>query len=145
MPTTLKETINKYTWADIESSMKAVLKDRAVHLNQSIVTLGYHKVFEDLKRLEPTPKKNLDRINVKMILDDLSPDESPYAHVCAYDDKDERWGISMTNWSEVLSLDFSWEDDFTEKDALCEVLWEITWYGFSNEDVQQFASNITKL
>jgi hypothetical protein len=145
MPPTLKETIDKYTWADIKSSMKAVLKDRATRLDQSIVTLGYRKVFENLKQLKPTSKTNLDRINVKMVLDDFSPDDPPYAHVCAYDNKNERWGISMTDWAEVLSLDFSWEDDFTETDALCEVLWEITWYGFSNEEVQQFASNITKL
>jgi hypothetical protein len=79
-------------------------------------------------------------INVNFVHDTLFSDESEdYYNVCGtYLNDNETYGLEFENWDEWLGWDVLQEslDVFGELNCLCHILYEMTFNGYSQEDIQ---------
>tara|TARA_Y100000310_G_C20556194_1_gene750626 strand:+ start:154 stop:639 length:486 start_codon:yes stop_codon:yes gene_type:complete len=101
--------------------------------------IDYSEVYENLLSLEPK-ESELDYLQVEYITEDYSwtdveiePESYWDAH--AYKD-DTCWGISLSPWAELLSLEVRHE--CPPEDAVAHLIWEMTFHGFTEETVQEF-------
>lgn len=68
--------------------------------------------------------------------------DKPYADVSGISNKEMEdnpagtaWAIAFSPWEEILATGIS-ETPYNELDTLCHILWEITWAGYSNQEIK---------
>lgn len=80
-------------------------------------SVGYEKVLEKLRKTEPKATDNLVRCQ-KYGCDFIKPGD------------ETKWGFGIIDWGEVLGSDVN----YANIDFICNLLWELTFYGFSEEE-----------
>lgn len=120
---TLKELVGKHAWDEVEGALARYYVPNA----------GYPLAYERLRKLESAPAEG--RIVVQKAGD--SGVEVLYGAACDVGD-DDLYGLDFTDWRECLGMEI---DPLTLEwcsgpEILAHVLWEITFYGYSNEEVQ---------
>jgi len=124
----LKELITKYAWAEIRSALLRLYPDQ----EKSIA--GYQHVYDMLLRLsaKPTPMA----IMIEKYTDDFT--DTPYDTVSGRDETGS-YGIEFTDWSEWLGMDIdaSTLAAYPELDIIAHCLWEMTFFGYSQEDIHK--------
>ena len=109
----MKELLNKYTDKEILKRLFVMYPD------QTKLRKGYQNVLDTLRVLKPRKsefviharKWNVDGISIKT---------------------GERWAIELTPWSEWLGSKMK----RNSLDALCASLWEMTFFGFTQQKVR---------
>jgi hypothetical protein len=134
MDMTLQELLDAYEYADIEDTFASLYKK-----NYKRNAVGYEEVFETLKECDD------------VIFSDYSIQIShvdgndPYEHVNgkkATDDFDV--SLSLTPWKEWLGMRISPSvfTGYTSKEIICHCLWEMTFYGYNEKEIEKVISEI---
>lgn len=111
---------------------------------------GYETVFNSLKTLSPMETDF--SIVVSNEKDDFDNEE--YVHVCGYnnhseDNEDESpnsYALELTDWSEWLGMDLDEKSlsEFTELEFISHCLYEMTFFGFDQETIQEEMDKIER-
>ena len=69
-----------------------------------------------------------------------------YVDVCLTEhDSNEIFSIDMIKWSQVIDMNINNKDNFSMFDQLAHVLWELTFHGFSSEQVDHERDKLKQL
>ena len=100
----------------------------------------YSGVVREL--LELTPDDSIAdkyRVHICKREDDLDPDEIiEYVDVCLYDiEGDQTCAIDLTPWSQLVNMFIEDVVDLKTYEVVAHLLWEITFYGYTSETMDQ--------
>lgn len=98
---------------------------------------GYRKVYDKLQKIKPRWPKLGD---MRIVIEKEEWDGKVYPNVSGrYPTKDLNYGIEFTSWEEWISMYFTEETltTFTHEEIVGACLYEMTFYGFDDTDVQQ--------
>ncbi|RMF96990.1 MAG: hypothetical protein D6734_02945 [Candidatus Schekmanbacteria bacterium] len=149
-----KELIDKYDWDEVCTAFLQLYPDQKKNIE------GYKQVFRELKMLKPIVTKM--RIIIKDVFDDY--DKKYYVHVFGKNGilnkesnpeqfKDDNlgnqevsYGIELTDWAEWLAMEIETESlaRYSELDIIGHCLWEMTFYGFSQEEIRKQSAQLVK-
>ena len=117
--------------------------------NDARVLTGYQLVWEQMHQMEPTSSPCCLYAD-PLSSEDHDPDDLPEGDAPAHvycrepDDADTRYGIDMTPRAEVLAMDVTTATEYSEAEMVAHLLWEVTWHGFEEEEVQGWAAEIRR-
>jgi len=149
-----KDLIDKYKWDDVYSTFIQLYPDQEKNIE------GYKRVFEELRTLKPVETKMC--IVIEDVFDEY--DKEYYAHVSGKDGtlnkksdpesfKDDEVGnqevlyaIEFTDWAEWLAMEIEQESlsKYSELDIIGHCLWEMTFYGFTQEKIKKQLAQLEK-
>jgi hypothetical protein len=138
------EFIKWNVWLNIEDKFISLYPDQQKNI------IAYDKVFNELKILQPENSELT--INLIWVRDDF--DEEEYVDVSGYlanqeatsDETTVSYALDFTPWEEWLGMDI---DDksiqaFSEPEIISHCLYEMTFYGFTQEKIQKEWKKIEK-
>lgn len=149
-----KELICKHNWNQVHSTLMQLYPDQEKNIEE------YRQVFKELDNIKPVETKM--RIVIEDVYDEY--DKNYYTHVSGKDGslnkesdpehfKDDEIGnqevsyaIEFTDWAEWLSMDIDHESlsKYSELEIIGHCLWEMTFYGFTQEDIKKAIDTIDK-
>lgn len=137
-----QELIQKHNWEDIQAAIIRLYPEY-----EGEVT-GYQEVFEMLKTLKPAP--TMLRLHAETKYDERVGEY--HAHVSglgpAAKDGDGQvpFAIKLTDWAEWLSMEISEQtfSNYSEYEIIAHCLWEMTFFGFTQEDIRQAGMEMTE-
>ena len=99
----------------------------------------YRSIWHELLRIEPI--KTEMTIIMKQIVEEFDNEIEIYYTICAYkkDDVNVTYAIELCHWAEWLGmevLDKSLEE-YGHHYFLANCLWEMTWFGFTEDTIQR--------
>jgi hypothetical protein len=109
-------------------------------------TPGYRRVLKTLRSLEPVQRDNM-KIDVSHVIDDTDPEETfEYENVSGVvDGEDMSYAIEYTPWEQWLGMHFTAASlKYPEIDLIAHCLWEMTWSGFDQEEIQKTYSGFVE-
>jgi len=95
-----------------------------------------------------TELNSIIRINVSreiadvICIDDVEEYGEKYIHIYAIkDDSNDRWGLELEDWCNLVDMNIDEKvfERYSKEKVLAELLWEITFFGYSNEEIQKRA------
>ena len=138
------EIIKRNSWLSIEQVLLHLYPKEEKNLQ------GYELVFNELKRLSPTDTAI--SIVVSNEKDDFDNEE--YVHICGYnnqiqddtDNQNNSLGLEFTSWEDWLGMDLDKKSvmDFTELELISHCLYEMTFFGFDQEEIQKEMDELEK-
>jgi hypothetical protein len=130
----LYDLIQKHPWKKIESALVRLYPDHESELE------GYRRVFGKLKALKPTPSEY--RLLLQLVYSEHAQ-EFDVEFKCLDPSQHEESTVSIfalerTPWASWLGmeLDAKTLEDFSEFDILAHCLYQMTFFGFSQEDIK---------
>ena len=147
-----RELVDKYVWDDVCPVLLRLYPD------EEQIGESYEQVYETLRSLQPASTKL--RICIETVADGL--DGTTYEGVSGKDGTtnretapeadwdDERgnqeatFGIEFTDWAKWLGMEIDPETvaRYSEPEIIGHCLWEMTFYGFSQEKIQKFIDDM---
>ena len=104
--------------------------------------LGYLGVYKALEKLPPTPNPEWE-IHV---LKKTDKEDGEFVDVCRHDtEKDENYVVDLTLCSEIIDCEFKKLTDDSDTKCLAHILYEITFYGFSEEKIREVKDEMNEL
>tara|TARA_B000000557_G_scaffold264725_1_gene271293 strand:+ start:4204 stop:4650 length:447 start_codon:yes stop_codon:yes gene_type:complete len=103
--------------------------------------VGFLSTWNELSNLNSSHQSD-DKIYV--INAEIDGSEEILFDVCYFSEKEEElYSIDFINWSELINLEIVNEYNFdSDKELLAHILYEITFWGFSNESIQSEAKKL---
>lgn len=107
------------------------------------ITLAYERVIQELLNIESTGTvfqgddlKDY-MIHTRSMIDDTEEDPVEYTDVCLkHKETQDIASIDFVCWEVLVNLKIDTEVGLSNKDLACHILWELTFYGFTNKQVQ---------
>ena len=137
------ELLRLTTWSAVEDTIGRHYPDE----EGRGVSPGYAIVWEQLLAMSPTDQAGW-CLHADPLEDeghdpeDLPAGEAP-AHVYGRQPGDDaRYGIGFTPRAEVLGMEMAQQSRYQDGEMVAHLLWEMTWYGFEEADVQAKAEEI---
>lgn len=145
------ELLKEHSRDDVAHAILRVYPDQDKNIE------GYKHVFDSLKLLTPTQTDM--RIVIENIWDpstkEYYPDVSgkngtlvgehtPKGEDDANSDQEQSFGIEFQEWSEWLDmeLDANTLENFSEEEIIAHCLWEMTFFGYTQEEIQKTLDEI---
>ncbi|MBC8248049.1 MAG: hypothetical protein H8E90_00090 [Anaerolineales bacterium] len=149
-----KELLSKYEWDDIGPVLVRLYQDQEKNL------AGYRQVFETLRTIQPVETKM--RLAIEDVLDEFAGEY--YASVSGKDgtlmkdlippvpvdeeagNREVSYGLELTDWAEWLDMEIEPEtlSRYTEVDIIGHCLWEMTFFGYSEEDIKKTVEELER-
>ena len=107
---------------------------------------GYEEAWADLLKTEAIPTSGT--IMIRYISEDYweDPDFVPYYDVYGiFPDSEDTWAIEYRPWGEWMDEDVGLAEgcpDLSDIEKMAHCLFEITWSGYTNKDVQDHAKEM---
>jgi hypothetical protein len=131
----LHDLIQKHNWEEVRAAIVRLYPDHESEL------AGYQKVFQKLKTLSPA------QTDIQLQIDLVYSEHAGEFHI---ETKSLRPGepstktgspfvLEFTPWSEWLGMELNSESlqNFSEFDIIAHCLYEMTFFGFSLEDIRK--------
>lgn len=103
---------------------------------------GYLSVLDILSKMTPRESKMF--IHVTEVFDSF--DDIRYTSVSGYEDQNgwQAFALGFTSWEEWLGMDIESGSlrNYSFTDLLAHILWEMTFFGYTNEEVQEVICDI---
>lgn len=96
---------------------------------------GYRRVWEELLATKPESSD----LTCELYHDG----PAPFVAVHGRDSDGTAWGIEYMSWDQWLGMNVSTlpeVGDISQTEVLAHILWEMTWAGFSNDEIQKKAN-----
>lgn len=108
--------------------------------------INFLSAWNNLLNTKATKSKDEDVENSCIFISDLVENGSKLFDICLLNKtNNETYGIDFLDWSELINkkikTDFS-DSELTGSEILAHILWEITFWGFSSDQVQLAGSKI---
>jgi len=137
---TFKELLQQVKYENVE---KVILKFYPDEKN-NVEAGGYREVFEELLDLKPKFREKKWYIVIRKIIDE----DGFYYDVSGKPANEEQlYGLEYTPWEEWLGFYIDSKNipsDFTKEDIVAHCLWEMTWCGFSQDEIQKRIKEIER-
>lgn len=144
----IKDYINKFSFDEVWSELKNLYPESGAE--------AYKHAYDILQSLEASTEPTTMRVVVDHVYDawedepDIDPDDyinvygkDPNSEVCkdtGMSGEEISWGLSFSPWTDWLSYDVEviTEDErcSSELKVLAHILWEMTFCGYDEEDVE---------
>lgn len=131
----------------LEKHKNKEIVDRLIELypDQKRSAPGYRKVLKNLRSMTPVKRDEM-KIDVYHVKDDLDPENIyEYESVSGViEGEDISYAIEYTPWDEWLGFEFTEDSlkNYPEVDIIAHCLWEMTWSGFEEEQIQEKMSSL---
>jgi hypothetical protein len=137
MKMTLYDLLDANEFADIEDTFASLYKKNYVRN-----AVGYEEVFETLKEYD-----DVYRDEYVIFVTDVPASENMdgYTHVNGKKPSEEHSVcLSFTPWKEWLGMEIDEVSlkNYTGEEILCHCLWEMTFYGYNENDIQKVLSDV---
>jgi hypothetical protein len=149
-----KELLSKYEWDDVEPVLFKLYPDQEKN------RAGYRQVFETLHTIQPIETKM--RLVIEDVLDEFTG--KYHASVSGRDgtlmkdlippvpvdeeagNREVSYGIELTDWAEWLDMEIEPEtlSRYAEVDVIGHCLWEMTFFGYSQEDIEKTVEGLER-
>ena len=99
---------------------------------------SYRKVFKELLTLPHHPNEEY-KIYIRESHNDWEsgPVGEKFIDVCLYcEEDDETYAMDLTPWGELVDAEVKYGIPLSGTKAVAHVLWELTFYGFTEQDTQ---------
>lgn len=137
----LYQLINSYSWLSVEIIFKNLYPD-----DESIE--AHKRVFETLQTLEPL--ESTISILIKNVTDDY--DGSSFIDVGGFENEFVKendfdtpyMALELTEWEKWLGMEIENETllNFSELEIICHSLYEMTFMGYSQEEIKELRNSI---
>lgn len=143
----LVDLIKSHHWLSVEMTLLNLYSDQADS------TEGYKKVFGDLQTMEPVNDEMLIVLTeCKYDNDEENNPQSTYVDVSGRKLKSDpssltdSYAIEFVKWKNWLGMEIAPEtaDNFTELEIIAHCLYEMTFCGYEQEEIQQQFDSINK-
>ena len=128
------QLVDKYEWTTVADTLFRLYPD------QEESREGYESAFGILHGLQNTPSELVIRVET------VVEDSEEYVAVNGKMSGDEEIGYSLmgTDWSEWLSMEVDADAlaQFGEVEVLAHCLWEMTWVGYTPDEVSDWMAGI---
>ncbi len=147
------ELLKEHSWDDVAFAILRVYPDQDKNIE------GYKHVYDSLILLTPTqtdmrivienvrePFANEYYTDVSGKNGTLARDHSPYGEDDVISDEEQSFAIEFREWSEWLGmeLDTNVLEKFSEEEIIAHCLWEMTFVGYTQEEIQRTFEEIKK-
>ena len=138
---TLRELLNRVLDAGQLSRVFKVLYEE-YYSEQPIdeidrISCTYALVCRKLLELDTSLDGSKYHILVRECEDDLSDEDETYIDTCLFETQEEAvYAIDMTVWGELINMEVNTSVKLDDAATLAHILWEITFYGFSEDKIQ---------
>tara|TARA_S200000501_G_scaffold363944_1_gene395467 strand:- start:387 stop:833 length:447 start_codon:yes stop_codon:yes gene_type:complete len=132
---TLKELINSYSYKAVFNILhKSYFSDWDIERSRKM-DIGFLLAWNELSELN-SDKQSEDKIYIVNAAIDNS--EELFFDVCYLSEEEqELYSIDFIDWKDLINLEIVNEYNFnSDKEMLAHILYEITFWGFSNASVQ---------
>lgn len=138
---TLKQLISKHHWVSVSLILKELYPEQQADLD------GYEKVFNQLSCMNSETSELC--IQVTNVVDDFDGEE--YVSVSGIyenpqsEEEEISYAIEFVSWKEWLGMKISKDslNTFSELEIIAHALFEMTFFGFDEEDIQKEMKSIT--
>lgn len=139
---TLHSLLQKYSNKDIIDIYMHVFNPDEISLASKEQFEEYRTAYlETLDELRSFKYENTDHINNIIRIDFITDDGEPYYSVSGQNTiTNIKYALSLDSWGLIcnLPIDKSDIEKYGELICICAIFWEITFYGSTDEDVQDF-------
>lgn len=130
---TLKELVQNHTWQNVFAKFLEIYPEAKENMK------GYELVFERLKKMQPEEN------DFAIIITKETDEDDDYFEVSGLHKhpktKEETYpqGIEFTPWRQWLGMDIYQDslDNFSEQEIVVHCLYEMTFVGFSEDEIQK--------
>ncbi|MBX3042661.1 MAG: hypothetical protein KIT33_01055 [Candidatus Kapabacteria bacterium] len=136
------DLLNKYNWNDLHESLLVLYPDEERNMK------GYKSVFETLISIE-TIETDFEIIIENCIDTNSDGEKIVYESVSGKklnpeNGESEIYGLDFTPWGEWLcmSINENTRNNYSEPEIICHCLNEMTFYGFTQEKIQEQACEL---
>ena len=99
---------------------------------------NFYSAWNELKSYKECEPTNSYKIFITETEDDLEIPPQSFIDVCIYDsDKDEIFALDLVSWTEIIDSQILNATTIEEKESLAHILWEITFYGFTDSKISK--------
>lgn len=124
---TFRDVLMETEWENVQERFVVLYPDEAKSID------GYRNVYHTLKELNA--KSNED--DTTIVINFVPDEEKPYYGVSGKVlGKELLYGLEFCDWTEWLGY-YMGETDFSNEDFVAHCLWEMTWWGFTQEDIKK--------
>jgi hypothetical protein len=133
------ELLNNYTFDQVRPKLLELYPEQANSMK------GYEVAYAELRN-DTEVIHNVSQIHLYDVVDEDDPDDS-YTDVYSTNGDGDHYAVDFVDWREVLGMTLSPDiyNDYTDLEALVHILFEVTWYGYSNEEVQSESAELDKV
>ena len=138
---TFKDLINKVSYKRVfnvihkEYYLDSKYSDSEYRQKMMEIDYSFSKAFDSIRMQKPSNPDEKYAISFRIVDEDT---EEPYIDVFLYDEiSDENFAVDFCDWCNVLSYEVSNPLNFTNEEMVAHILWEITFWGFSQEKVNE--------
>jgi len=136
---TLRDLLIQCDYKFVFNSIYKKFYQSEKYTNSQIVEydLRYSKVVKELLSLPKNPKENLKIYLASVGLGNIDID------VCLFDEvEDELFSFDFVSWKDIIDIEIFNTVKMTQADTLAYILWEITFWGFSEKEIQKQSKKI---
>lgn len=130
----LYDLVHKHAWEDIQAALVRLYPDHESELD------GYRRVFEKLQGLSPVQSPL--RLLIQLVYSEHTQEFHIEMKGIGPDQKDggtgSLFGLEFTPWEKWLGMELAAKtlEDFSEFDILAHCLYEMTLFGFTQDDIK---------
>jgi len=134
----LKDLIKKYKWTDIDKRLFELYPDQKKNY------FGYNDVFNVLKN-KIIKIRNNKKVQLMKIYIDLTYDEDEkHTHFSVYGKNGQKehnweihWALELSTYNQWLNYSIAEQtlNNYSEIDIICHCLYEMTFYGYSENQI----------
>ena len=140
---TFRELLSKNSYKLVFNEIhKFYLKDKPVDQKHNF-DINFYSAWNELLKLNKGKKTN-DKLYLVQVDGDPDP-SNPIIDVCMIDEeKDELFSLDFVDWTDLIDMNIEKPNNMSEKECLSHILWEITFWGFSNKQVAKERKKLKK-
>jgi len=138
---TLRDLISINSYKPVFNEVhKFYLKGKSLDSKQNF-DVNFYSVWQELIKLEKGKRSDNKLYLVRV---DTDPDPSdPIIDVCMMDDEGELFALDFIDWTDLIDMNVEKPNNMSEEECLAHILWEITFWGFSNKQVEKERKKIS--
>lgn len=124
---------------------KYYLKDNKYYTANKIASMdiNFLKAWNELLNTKAIKSEDEDVENSCIFIGDCSEDGKPFVDVCLLNKKNnETYGLDFLDWSVILAKKIKTDLELEDSEILAHILWELTFWGFSSETIQNVSENM---
>ena len=133
--TTLRDLVLRVGDGSVIEALARLYDQRKTELLPDAIT----DVLLELRKLTPDSAGSQFKLHIELT-PPIDPEEQPYWDVsCTRQNDLERCGLDLSPWEECLAISVpqSLIDQMTETDIVAHCIWDMTFYGFTQEKIAE--------